>query len=243
MRAAEAGADPDLEVVADQVVEVDAEAVAVETGADDRTVLVEVGTRYVELGPIGAPCEVDVRLRDRCRAEDLVKPVGGWIGGRIVVEVAQAQGAGLNGGAIALAHHLLYEADVFRAAQGLEAAPYFLVAIVAVDADLRFLLLAALGRDEHDAVAGAGAVDGGSRGIFQDFDRLDVCRVQVGQGVDLLAAHTNLRVAARIDGDTVHNVQRLVTSRDRRGAAHADRHRRARRTRGSRDLYPGGLAL
>ena len=243
VRAAEAGADPDLEVIADQVVEVDAEAVAVEARADDRTVLVEVGTRYVELGPIGTPGEVHVRLRNRCRAEDLVEPVGGRVGSGVVVEVAQAQGTGLNGSAVALAHHLLYEADVFRAGQGLEAAPYFLVAVVAVDADLRFLLLAALGRDEHDAVAGAGAVDGCRCGVFQDFDGLDVRWVQVGQGVDLLAAHANLRVAARIDGDTVHYVQRLVAGRNRRGAAHADGYRRAGRTRGGRDLYAGGLAL
>jgi len=42
---------------------------------------------------------------------------------------------------------------------------------------------ALFGGDQHDAVGGPGAVNGGGRTILEDFHRLNVGRVDIGQGV------------------------------------------------------------
>ena len=63
----------------------------------------------------------------------------------------------------------------------------------------------ALGRDDDNAVRRERAVDGAGRGTLQDFDVLDVRRVEVGDTVDRLVLA--VRDAATGRGDGVQTVQ------------------------------------
>ena len=107
-----------------------------------------------------------------------------------------------------------------------EGAPRELVVVE----DLAVLALgAALGGDEDDAVTGLRAVDGGGRGILQDFHGLDHGRIQILDVVHLQAVHDEERseAGAAVGGDT----------------ADADVGFLARRAGIRIDLDAGGLAL
>ena len=84
--------------------------------------------------------------------------------------------------------------------------------------ELRLADLASLGRDDHDAVGGLGAVDRGGRPTLQDLDPLDVLGIEIGDAIDrvvlvprvaaaLGAAHRVLAVGdCRVaDHDAVHH--------------------------------------
>jgi hypothetical protein len=97
-----------------------------------------------------------------------------------------------------------------------------LPAVVGAERDVRLAGAPAFRGDHHDAVRAARAVDRGGGGILQDVDRLDLVRVDAGDGGDILAAHAELREVLLDDRNAVDDVERLVAGVDRRGSSHAD---------------------
>ena len=72
--------------------------------------------------------------------------------------------------------------------------------------DRRRPLLRVLGRDEHDAVRGAGTVDGRGRGVLEDGHALDVVRVQEAR-VAFDTVDQDQRAAALADGGLTADVE------------------------------------
>ena len=105
---------------------------------------------------------------------------------------------------------------------------------------------AALGGDQHDALAGSRPVDGGGRCSLQDLDRgnvagVDVCatirRDRPGDVVPRAAGHRG----GVVDRNTVDDDQRLAATVDRTGPADADERRGARVARLRDDFNVGHL--
>ena len=210
----------DVQVVAldDHVVGVHPERVAAVLGvhrldlvvAED-TVLAGVGETHRELVLGGTAGHVQgVVLAHRALVVHFLHPVGSLpgtvrdglvqLGGQLGGEVHLGQAAVLAGQVV--------ELDVLLRVHHVGQLGQVLGAVEAVIGDDHAAFLALLGGHEHDAVRGAGAVDGGRRGVLQDVDGLDVVRVQ---GVDVAAGHAvddiqRLGIADGADTADVHLV-------------------------------------
>ena len=114
---------------------------------------------------------------------------------------------------------------------------------------------AALGLDDDCAVGCVDAVQRGGLRSFQDCERFDVLRIQVGRAVAEVHAPVAerggrvliRREQRRIDGavvdrQTIHDDQRLIAAADRADAADDDRRRRARYARRAGDIDAGHAA-
>ena len=73
--------------------------------------------------------------------------------------------------------------------QHLDLMGHLLDGILSVVEDARCPFGAGIGGDEHDAVTGFRPIDGGRSGVFQDFDGLDVLRIQVADITHLQSVH------------------------------------------------------
>ena len=172
------------------LVEIDVERVALELVADGDTLVVRQVARQIVAGRLAGAADREVVLHLVAVLQGEGEPVRAAAGG---VDGLFRSGRGpsrlfLVGVEGLRIHHL-------RDLDGLVERP-----VAVVGNDHLVAGLAFLGLDEDDAVGAAGAVDGGRRGVFEDFDRLDVI------GVDL-------RPAA-VERHAVENDQRLVGSRD-----------------------------
>ena len=106
-------------------------------------------------------------------------------------------------------------------------------------------VLAALGGDDDDTVAGAHAVQGGSGLAFQDVDALDVVRVDIqrtGGVVGTGDAVVRVHVRGRGDRHAVHDVQRRIVAGEGTGTTDGDLGGSARHTGRRRDVEAGNLA-
>ena len=111
--------------------------------------------------------------------------------------------------------------------------------------------MTALGRDQHHAVCGAGAVDGGCRRALEDVDRLDVVRIYVRRAIlgDFSTAAGLVERQRQVGGDvvvvdrlTVDDEQRLVGAENRRRSTNFDGASRARLAALRADLDVGGFS-
>src|SRR5262249_52556770 len=106
------------------------------------------------------------------------------------------------------------------------------------------------GRDDDDAVGTACAVDRRRGRVLQDFDRLDVVRVQGGErirrhcGGGVAAAVARILIVRIVlDREAVDDVERLVVAVDGGAATNTNGQRGARRRGRRRDRNAGSGAL
>ena len=67
-------------------------------------------------------------------------------------------------------------------------------------------LTAPLGGDQYDTVGTSGTIDGGSVGILQHLDLLDIIRIEIGKGIDGLTAVGNRLQWLTVDGYAIDDV-------------------------------------
>ena len=84
---------------------------------------------------------------------------------------------------------------------------------------------ALLGSNDDDTVGTTRTIDGGGRNVLQHFYRLNVCRIQEGQRVQLGVAARSAclrRSSIVVDNLPVNDIQRFVASRDAVAATDTD---------------------
>ena len=153
-------------------IEVGANAEAIEVRTDDGTFLVHVVTRHVVAHLVGTALGAYLMLVLQGRLEDGVLPVG---------TLAEDGGVavGLVGlGDFALVHHVVIVFSELAQVHDVETFHLAVDGERAVVGELGLACLTALRGDEHNTIGTLCTVDGGGRGVLQDFHRHDVGRVQ-----------------------------------------------------------------
>ena len=152
----------------------------------------------------------------------------------VVLRITRAIGfikpVGLVGQAVGQADNadFIHQVLVLCRIQRLNLVGYLRQTILNVQGNLGLAGLTALGRNQHNTVGRTRTIDGCRRGILQNLHAFNV----VGR--------KELQVVYR---HTVHYIQRVVATVERRGTTHADRHLGTRRTVGLNDLHTCRLAL
>ena len=182
----------------------------------DDTVVVEVGERKVVVALFVAVGEGDVVFLHRARFKRNVGPRGV---GR-TVPVAQQEVAREDA---ALGHVV----DILLGVEYFRNVGQRLPRVLEVVGQLALACRTLFGGDQHDAVPGFGAVDGGRCGVLEHFHRRDVVGVDAA---DVAQTHAV---------DHIERVGRNV----RRETAHTHRRRCTRGRRALNDLHAGCLAL
>ena len=231
-------ADGEVEVdVLDRIhVELETEVVADEVGHLHDGFVVDVCVVERELHLLRAACYAQAVIERVARAtEDDVLPV---VRLDIVVEVdvlpvaevlAVLLGIDFIGLRLVVQHRqLVLPACVVAGAHDVKAVRQLLKGDVGVVIHADFPLLAALCRDDDDAVGSARTIDGSRGRILQHGDVLDVGSRDVADG---------------LDGESVDNEQRVVALRDGAATADSDLHFRIGRTFRRGNLHAGELAL
>ena len=191
----------------------------VEIAAHD-TFLVGVAEGKIVVHCLGSAAHGDfVGLLRGVEVEHFLLPVGA---------LAVAERVGVAGGVAAVDEAFVDHQRIFAGIEDLTHLPGVGDTVREIVIHVRLPLDALLRRHEDHAIGGAGAVHGAGGRIFQNFDRLDVRRVQV--------------VDAAGDGHAVHDVDR-VGGVDGADAADADPRRGARLAGGGGDRHAGGEAL
>ena len=110
---------------------------------------------------------------------------------------------------------------------------------------LWFACLASLGSDDNDTIGTTRTIDCCGRGILQDFDVLDVMRVDHAQRITALLTLGSAIAWGRtsIKWDTIHNIQRLGRGRERVGTTYHDTHTTTRSAITLVDLHTCHLSL
>ena len=105
--------------------------------------------------------------------------------------------------------------------------------------------LTTLGSDDNDTVGTTRTINSCSRGILQDFDILDIMRVDHAQRVTalLILGSTIAWSRTGIEWDTIHDVKRLRRSRERVGTTYHDTHTTTRSTVALVNLHTCHLTL
>ena len=189
--------------------------------ADD-TFLVEITYRNEIEGLVGTAADAELVLLDRgVIVEGLILPVGTLAGrGNLGEAVARDD--------TVVDIHLIHDGHVLLGIEDFLLAPRVLPAVAAVIRNGRLALGAALGGYEHDAVRSTGAVNGGGSCILQDFNGLDIRRIEV--------------VDATVDRHAVHDVERVGIV-DGADTTDLDLGAGARLTGSLGNLHAGDLAL
>ena len=178
------------------MVEVQAQAVAVEIRIADDALVGHVGDGAVVLGLVGAPGHGEVVVGAHPVVEDVVLVVvardiyelGRQVAAQDVDRRPSCEGVD---GMEALAD----TAELFAIGRDVDLFAELVHVYAGAERDLRFARCPALGRDDDDPVGGAGAVHGSGGGPAEHVDALDVFGVDVGESV---GAHFR---GAGTDGD------------------------------------------
>ena len=190
------------------LVEVQAQAIAVEIRVADDALVGHVGDGAVVLGFVGAPGHGEVVVGAHPVVEDVVLVVvardiyelGRQVAAQDVDRRPSCEGVD---GVEALAD----AAELFAIVRDVDLFAELVHVDAGAERDLRFARCPALGRDDDDPVGGAGAVHGSSSGPAEHVDALDVFGVDVGESV---GAHFR---GAGTDGD-LRDVGRRVAHDD-----------------------------
>ena len=158
--------------------------------------------------------EVGIRVR---LPEDV--PDGGIGDLRLAETVRIDSGEGGFVGPMGIVVGRTHPVDVVSGVAVLEGLVHEIEGSLGLEADLGRAHLAPLGRDQDNAVGGAGAVEGRRAGILQDVDGLDVIVVDLAHVIPELAVYDHQRRAAAVEV----------------GTAAEDDGRRCRRVTGSLD--------
>ena len=210
-------------------VQLEAEVVALVIGTYLYGLVVHVGVAERIFYSLRAARDVDVMIERVTRAAvNYVLPV---VGGHVAVHVhilvvAEIVGVGRHVVRVFQRCQLILPLGVVVGREHVHGLGHLLPAVVGVVAHVHLAGLAALGRDEDYAVGASRTVDGGRRCVLEHGDVLDV---------------GGRYVADALNGEAVHDEQRVVALRDRAAAAHAYLHVGVGRALGGGDVNAGHL--
>ena len=87
-------------------------------------------------------------------------------------------------------------------------------------------LTASFGSNKNNTISASGTINGGGIRILQHLDFLNIIRIKVGEGVDGLSTVRDRLQWLTVDGYTIDDVKRIVSSIDGGGTTQANKHAR-----------------
>ena len=210
------------------VIHVDTHREAVEVRTDGNTLLRDISSGNRILGAFITAGDVQLVVVHQGSPEDFALPV------RTIAQQADVGKLFARAESDDLGTQVLV-LGIFAQVQYIQFFRQLLQAEIAFIGDAGLAGLALARSNHHHAVRRTRAVDGRGRGIFQDFHRNNVRRVDGRQRIGVIVGITR-------DGHTVDDIQRFVAVQ-RVDTADAHRNTTARRTGVLRHLHSGSTAL